>query len=135
LQTIITSSLSIIDNLFLYILRPFRQTKLHVYLFIHTFLFFSHTTTSLNLNRSTVNNKLLMIMRSTMITIAPGLYINYLPLFFRAPYFFLVSSVDVGLVDLNHFSRDTTPRCSVKNSSLLFFSSVCICRVKWSKRE
>ncbi len=41
----------------------------------------------------------------------------------NALYFFLVSSVDVGLVDLNHFSHNTTPRCSVKNSSrfTLFF--------------
>lgn len=41
----------------------------------------------------------------------------------HTPYACLASSGDVGLVDLNHFSVEATPRYSVKNSSLLFSSS------------
>ena len=77
---------------------------------------------------------------------ATRIHINYLS--FSIPVFnvyaythsFLVSSVDVGLVDLNHFSRDATPRCSVKNSSrftLFSFSSSSLytCYVKLKRRE
>ncbi len=69
-------------------------------------------------------------------TAAAAMRINYLslslPLSYaytvNALYFFLVSSVDVGLVDLNHFSHNATPRCSVKNSSrfTLLFSSLSL---------
>jgi hypothetical protein len=74
---------------------------------------------------------------------AATMRINYLSLSLSIPILyvyaythstlFLVSSVDVGLVDLNHFSRDATPRCSVKNSSrftLFSFSSPHTCSVK-----
>ncbi len=65
-----------------------------------------------------------------------------LPVAFSIPFLYVhaciyslfVSSVDVGLVDLNHFSRDATPRCSVKNSSpftlFFFFPSLYTFNVK-----
>ena len=64
------------------------------------------------------------------------------PLFFDTylytythPTFLFVSSADVALVDLNHFSHSTALRCSVKNSSLFTLSlSIYTCNIKGRER-